>query len=109
MLFKFYVNYLGFAFVHLCKFHVLELYVSTGFSFIHCGSWLRHCATSLKVAGLNPNEVIGFFSGPHSSSCTVALGSTQPVIEMSNRNLPRGKGQPARTADNLTTICEPIV
>jgi hypothetical protein len=28
--------------------------------------------------------------------------------EMSTRNLPGGKGRPARKADNLT-ICEPIV
>jgi hypothetical protein len=39
---------------------------------------------------------------------TVALGSTQPVTEMSTRDLPGGKGQPARKADNLTAICEPI-
>jgi hypothetical protein len=28
---------------------------------------------------------------------------------MSTRDLPGGKGGPARKADNLTTICEPIV
>jgi hypothetical protein len=39
----------------------------------------------------------------------MALGSTQPPTEMSTRNLPRGKGRPARKADNLTAICEPIV
>jgi hypothetical protein len=39
----------------------------------------------------------------------MALGSTQPLIEMSTRNLPGGKGRPARGADNLTAICEPIV
>jgi hypothetical protein len=39
----------------------------------------------------------------------LALGSTQPLIEMSTRSLPEGKGRPARGADNLTTICEPIV
>jgi hypothetical protein len=38
----------------------------------------------------------------------MALGSTQPVTEMSTRNLPEGKGRPARKADNLTAICEPI-
>jgi hypothetical protein len=38
----------------------------------------------------------------------VALESTQPLTEMSTRNLPR-KGQPARKADNFTAICEPIV
>jgi hypothetical protein len=31
------------------------------------------------------------------------------LTEMSTRNLPGGKGRPARKADNLTAICEPIV
>jgi hypothetical protein len=31
------------------------------------------------------------------------------MVAMSTRNLPTGKGQPARKADNLTAICEPIV
>jgi hypothetical protein len=39
----------------------------------------------------------------------MALGSTQPLTEMSNRNLPGGKGRPAREADSLTAMCEPIV
>jgi hypothetical protein len=39
----------------------------------------------------------------------MALGSTQPVTEMSIRNLSGGKGQPARKVDNLNPICEPIV
>jgi hypothetical protein len=39
----------------------------------------------------------------------MALGSTQPITEMITRNLPEGKGRPAREADNLTAICEPIV
>jgi hypothetical protein len=39
----------------------------------------------------------------------MALGSTQPLTEMSTRNRPGGgKGQAARKADNLTAICEPI-
>jgi hypothetical protein len=38
----------------------------------------------------------------------MALGSTQPLTEMT-RNLPGGKERPAREADNLTAICEPIV
>jgi hypothetical protein len=33
------------------------------------------------------------------------MGSTQPLTEMSTRNLPGGKGRPARKADNLTAIC----
>jgi hypothetical protein len=39
----------------------------------------------------------------------MALGSTQPQIEMSTRNLSGGKGRPAREAENLTAICVPIV
>jgi hypothetical protein len=35
----------------------------------------------------------------------MALGSTQPLTEMSTRNLPGGKEQPARKADKLTAIC----
>jgi hypothetical protein len=39
----------------------------------------------------------------------MALGSTQPLTELSTRNLPGGKGRPAHGADNLTVICELIV
>jgi hypothetical protein len=34
----------------------------------------------------------------------MALGSTQPLTEMSTRNLPEGKGRPARQANNLTAM-----
>jgi hypothetical protein len=71
-------------------------------------SWLRHYATSRMVAASIPDEVIGFFNWPNPSSRTIALGSTQPLTEMSNRNLSGGKGRPARGAD-LRVICEPIV
>jgi hypothetical protein len=39
----------------------------------------------------------------------MALGWTQPLKEMSTRNLPGGKGWPAHKADKLTAICEKIV
>jgi hypothetical protein len=65
-------------------------------------SWLRHYATSRKVAGSIPDEVIGFFNGPNPSSRTVTLGSTQPLTEMSTSNLNGGKGRPAGKADTLT-------
>jgi hypothetical protein len=39
----------------------------------------------------------------------MALGSTQPLTKMSTKNLPEGKGQPARKTENLTAICEEIV
>jgi hypothetical protein len=60
-----------------------------------------HYATTRKVAGSIPNEVIEFFSRPG-------------VNTASNRNstmdLPGVKGcRPVRKAGNLTAICEPIV
>jgi hypothetical protein len=39
----------------------------------------------------------------------MALGSTQPLTEMSTRNVAGCEGRPARKADNLTAICEQIV
>jgi hypothetical protein len=39
----------------------------------------------------------------------MAVVSTQPLTEMSTRNLPGGKRRPARKADNRTAIREPIV
>jgi hypothetical protein len=72
-------------------------------------SWLMHYATSRKVAGSIPHEVIGFFNLPNPSSRNMALGSTQHLTEISTRNLPGGKGRPARKADNLTAISEPIL
>jgi hypothetical protein len=50
-----------------------------------------------------------FFNWPNPSSCIMALGSTQPITEMSTRNIPGGKGRPSRKADNLTAIFEPIL
>jgi hypothetical protein len=61
------------------------------------------------VASSIPDKVTGFFNSLNPSSRTTALGSTQPLTEMSTRNHPGGKGRPARGAENLTTICEPIV
>jgi len=50
-------------------------------------SWLRHWATSRKVAGSIPDVVIGIFHWHNPSGRTMALGSTQPLTEMSNRNI----------------------
>jgi hypothetical protein len=49
-----------------------------------------------------------FSNLPIPSGRNMALGSTQPLTEMSNRNLKKetgGKGRPARRADNLAAIC----
>jgi hypothetical protein len=47
-----------------------------------------------------PDEV-DFFNLPNLCSGTMALGSAQPLIEMSTRNLPGGKKRPGR---KLTTL-----
>jgi hypothetical protein len=59
--------------------------------------------------GSIPDEVTGFFNWPNPSSRNMALESTQPLTEMSTRNLLADKWRPARKADNLTAICEPTV
>jgi hypothetical protein len=59
--------------------------------------------------GSIPNEVNEFFNWRNPSSRTMTLWSTQPLTEMSTRNLPGGKGRPACKAENLTAMCEPIV
>jgi hypothetical protein len=50
-------------------------------------------AKSRKVAGSIPYEIIGLQNLPNPSSRTVELESTQPLTEMSTRNLPGGKGR----------------
>jgi hypothetical protein len=58
---------------------------------------------------LFPMRSLDFFSWPIPPKSTVALWSTQPLTEMSTRNLPGWRvkgGLPARKADNLTAICE---
>jgi hypothetical protein len=61
-----------------------------------------------SVAGSIPDEVTGSFIDLIVPSRNTALGSTQPLTEMSTRHLPGGKGRPARKVDNLTAICEAI-
>jgi hypothetical protein len=50
--------------------------------------WLRYCATNWKVAGSVPDGVIGIFY----SDRTMALGSTEPLTEISTRSISCGKG-----------------
>jgi hypothetical protein len=56
--------------------------------------WLRYCATNQKVAGSIPDGVMEFFIDINPSDRTMALGSTEPLTEMSK----------CGRADNLTTI-----
>jgi len=44
------------------------------------------------VPGSIPGGVTGFFSDIFPSDRTMALGSTQPLVKMSTRNIPGGKG-----------------
>ena len=68
--------------------------------------WLRHYATNRKVAGSIPDGVIGFFPCHIPSGPTMTLGLTQPLIEISNRNVSWGYRRPVIKANNLTTfIC----
>jgi hypothetical protein len=52
---------------------------------------------------------VNFFNLLSPSNRTMTLGSTQPLTEMNTKNLPGDKEWPARMADNLTAIGEPIV
>ena len=53
---------------------------------------LRRCATSRTVPGSLPAGVTGFFSDIFPSDQIMALRSTQPLVKMSTRNIPGGKG-----------------
>jgi hypothetical protein len=67
-------------------------------------SWLRHYATSWNGADSIPDEIMRFFNLRNPSSRTMALGSTQPLTEISTRNLLGSKERLAHKADNLTAM-----
>jgi len=67
--------------------HKTQLQWTLGYAVM---SWLRHCAASRKVAGSIPDGFIGIFHWHNPFSCTMALGLTQPLIEMSTRNISWG-------------------
>ena len=64
--------------------HIMSLHYKIGGT--RWRSWLRHCATSRKFEGSIPDGVIEIFHWHNPSGCTMALGYTQPLIEMSTRN-----------------------
>jgi hypothetical protein len=70
--------------------HYLSLYITL--SGARGGAVVEACATNRKVAESIPDGVIGIFH-LHNPSCrTVALESTQPLTEMSTKNISWGKG-----------------
>jgi hypothetical protein len=73
-------------------------------------SWLKHYATNRRVAGSSLDEVIEFFQFTLSFQPQYGPG----VYSASNRNECQkmflgSRARPARKADNLIAICEPIV
>jgi hypothetical protein len=75
------------------------------------GCMIRLHATSWKVAGSIPGEVIAFFffNWPNPSNSTMALGSAQSLTEMRTRNFPGGKWRPACKADTPPPSVSPVV
>jgi hypothetical protein len=66
-------------------------------------------ATSRNLADSIADEVIAFFNGSNPSSRNMALGSTQPLIEISTRIIAGDKKRPVPNVGNLTAVSEPIV
>ena len=60
------------------------IWPGTSFRGMQWQSWLWYCA-SRKVAGPIPDGVTGIFHRYNPSGCTMALGSIQPLTEMSKR------------------------
>jgi hypothetical protein len=75
--------------MNLCIYYVYVYVLNVGGT--RKRSWLRHSATSRKVAGWIPDEVTAFFNWPNPSSRTMALGSTRFLTEMSTRDFPGGQ------------------
>jgi hypothetical protein len=65
-------------------------------------SLLSQCAASQKIARSIPDGVIAVFHWHNPSDCTVALGSCQPVTEMSSGSICLGRG---RCVGLLTLLC----
>ena len=74
----------------------LRLFSSQTFSRINTLNILNpsqgRCATTRTVPGSIPGGVTGLFGDIFPSDRTMALGSTQPLVKMSTRNIPGGKG-----------------
>ena len=74
-------NQLDAQFIHVCLFLFSTCLAGTAVA-----QWLRFCAINRKVAGSIPDGVTGIFPSHNPSDRTMALGSTQPLTEMSTRS-----------------------
>ena len=71
--------------------------------------WLRCCATNRKVAGSITDEVIRIFYLHNPPDRTMALGSTQPLTEMSTRRISWGKGVRCVGLTTLPPFCAVVM
>ena len=62
----------------------MELHLCSGTA---AAQWLRCYATNRKVAGSIPDGDIGIFHFHNPYDRTMAVGSTQPLTEMSTRSI----------------------
>ena len=84
---------------------ILWSVLSTGGTAV--AQWLRYCATNRKVAGSIPPRVIGIFYWHNPSDPSMALGSTQPLTEMSTRSI--YWGDEGGRCVRLTTFHYPVL
>ena len=85
-------------YIFICSFDILSeevtalleiiLFFSSGGT--RWRSRLRHCGTSRNVAGSIPVGVTGIFHLHNPSGRIIALGLTQPLTELSTRNISLG-------------------
>jgi hypothetical protein len=71
--------------------------------------WLRYCATNRKGAGSIQDGVIGIFHWHNPSDRTMAMGSTQPLTEMSTRSISWGKGGRCVRLSTLPPSCAVVM
>jgi len=72
-------------FYELCSSpHIIRVVKSRG---DRGSTMVKVCATNRKDAGSIPDGVIGIFHLHNPSDRTMALGSTQPLTEMSTRSI----------------------
>ena len=80
---------------------------------IHGGTavaqWLRYCATNRKVAGSIPDGIFGIFHWHNPSDRTMALGSTQPLTEMTIKRISCGKFDWCVRLTNLPPSCAVVM
>jgi hypothetical protein len=81
---------------------------SSRLSLCFCSYNLNFVNNFLSSYMLFTDEVFRYLICPNPSSRTMALRPTQPLTEMSTRNLPAGKQLPTLKADNLAAVYESI-